>query len=209
MRRERWTPGRLLAAGTALPASTSPTWPTATSRASSRSLRPDDLFDRQLADLDRGLFAGNDPAALLHTLLGTGLADARALDRYVAFIVFLPLTIGVALVFARDLEAGLFYTTAQSINWILGAASYFVLPALGPIYARRPRSPTCPPPRSRACRACCWTSASTSSRTRRPRHRRHRRLRLAAHLDELHGRVAAHLLGFGRRVTITLWVGSR
>jgi membrane-associated phospholipid phosphatase len=53
----------------------------------------------------------------------------------VAFIVFLPLTIGIALVFSRDIQTGLFYTTAQSINWGLGAVSYFLLPALGPIYA--------------------------------------------------------------------------
>ena len=52
-----------------------------------------------------------------------------------AFIVFLPLTIGVALVFSHDLRAGLLYTTAQSINWVLGAASYFLLPSLGPVYA--------------------------------------------------------------------------
>ena len=52
-----------------------------------------------------------------------------------AFIVFLPLTIGIALVFSHDLQAGLLYTTAQSINWLLGAASYFLLPSLGPVYA--------------------------------------------------------------------------
>ena len=64
-------------------------------------LRPDDLFDRQLADLDRDLFLGHDPAALLHTLLGTGVTTHVLSAAYVAFIVFLPLTIGVALVFSR------------------------------------------------------------------------------------------------------------
>ena len=54
-------------------------------------LRPDDLFDRQLADLDRGLFAGNDPAELLHALLGTGVPTHVLSAAYVAFIVFLPL----------------------------------------------------------------------------------------------------------------------
>jgi membrane-associated phospholipid phosphatase len=53
----------------------------------------------------------------------------------VAFIVFLPLTIGISLVFSHNLQAGLLYTTAQSINWLLGAASYFLLPSLGPVYA--------------------------------------------------------------------------
>src|SRR5688572_32997102 len=37
-------------------------------------LRPGDLFDSQLADFDRGMFAGHDPATLLHDVVGTGLA---------------------------------------------------------------------------------------------------------------------------------------
>ena len=97
-------------------------------------LRPDDLFDGQLADLDRVLFLGNDPAVLLHDLLGTGFQTHVISTIYVAFIVFLPLSLAVALVFSDRLEVGLFYAAALSINWILGAASYFLLPALGPIY---------------------------------------------------------------------------
>ena len=97
-------------------------------------LRPGDLFDRQLAVLDRELFAGRDPAELLHAVLGTGWSAQVLSSAYVAFIVFLPLTIGLALVFARDLRVGLLYTTAQSINWVLGAASYLLVPAVGPIY---------------------------------------------------------------------------
>ena len=45
---------------------------------------------------------------------------------YVAYIVFLPLTIGVALVFATRLQPALFYVTAQSINWGLGIVSYLI-----------------------------------------------------------------------------------
>ena len=70
------------------------TSPTATSRRSSRFLRPDDLFDRQLADVDRALFLGHDPAALLHGLLGTGVATHVLSTVYAAFIVFLPLSLG-------------------------------------------------------------------------------------------------------------------
>ena len=139
-------------------------------------LRPGELFDRQLADLDRSLFAGTRPRrAAAPRCCGTGVATHVLSTAYVAFIVFLPLTIGLALVFSRDLRAGLFYTTAQSINWLLGAASYFLLPSLGPIYATRRPSPTSRTPRSRACRASCSTSGSTSSATRRPRRRRRSR----------------------------------
>ena len=98
-------------------------------------LRPDDLFDEDLADVDRWLFFGNDPAALLHDVLGTGAASHVLSVFYVAFIVFLPLSLAVALVFAHRLQTTLFFATALSINWGIGAASYFIWPALGPIYA--------------------------------------------------------------------------
>ncbi|MDP9400403.1 MAG: phosphatase PAP2 family protein [Actinomycetota bacterium] len=98
-------------------------------------LRPGVLFDRELAELERGLLGGQDPAALLHALLGTGIAAHVLSAVYVAFIVFLPLSLGVALVFARDLSTSLFFATALSLNWLIGAGSYFVLPALGPAYA--------------------------------------------------------------------------
>ena len=50
------------------------------------------------------------------------------------FFIFIPGTLAAALVFSPNLRAGLFYATAQSFNWLLGAASYFPLPSLGPIY---------------------------------------------------------------------------
>ena len=93
-----------------------------------------DLVDRQLADADRWLFAGHDPARLLHDLFGTGVAAHVFSTFYVAFIVFLPLSLAVSLVFARELSTTLFLATALSINWILGAASYFLLPSLGPAF---------------------------------------------------------------------------
>jgi membrane-associated phospholipid phosphatase len=135
VRRERWTAERALTAGAALIGFYVSYMAYRNLKAIVPLLRPDDNFDRQLAEIDRGLFGGNDPAALMHDLLGTGLATHVLSTAYVAFIVFLPLTIGVALVFARDLHGSLFYTTAQSINWLLGAASYLLVPSLGPIYA--------------------------------------------------------------------------
>ena len=134
VRRERWTPGR----GLAVAAAVAGFYLTYMAYRNLKSivplLRPGDSFDRQLAALDRDLFAGSDPAVLMHALTGSWLPTQILSTAYVAFIVFLPLTIGVALVFARSLRAGLFYTTAQSINWVLGAGSYFLLPSLGPIY---------------------------------------------------------------------------
>jgi hypothetical protein len=98
-------------------------------------LRPGELFDRQLGEWDRALFGGNDPAAILHALLGTTGAATQTLSlAYMLLFVFIPATLAAALVFSPNLQAGLFYASAQSINWLLGAASYFLLPSLGPIY---------------------------------------------------------------------------
>jgi PAP2 superfamily len=97
-------------------------------------LRPDALFDRRLADLDRGLFAGHDPAALLHSVLGSGISAHGLSYVYELFFAFVPVAVAFALVVLPDLRAGLFVTTALAINWALAAASYFLLPSLGPIY---------------------------------------------------------------------------
>jgi membrane-associated phospholipid phosphatase len=134
VRRERWTPGRGVAAALALVGFYATYMAYRNLKAIVPLLRPDANFDRQLADADRGLFGGNDPAELLHTLLGTGAVTHVVSAFYVAFIVFLPLTIGLALVFSTDLRPALFYVTAQSINWVLGIGSYLLLPSLGPIY---------------------------------------------------------------------------
>jgi membrane-associated phospholipid phosphatase len=103
-------------------------------KASLPLLRPGDLFDIQLADADRFLFFNHDPATLLHDLLGTGAAAHFLSTFYIAFIVFLPLSLGLALVFVERLQVSLFYATAMCVNWVLGMASYFLLPALGPVY---------------------------------------------------------------------------
>ena len=207
VRRERWTLRRGVAVGIALVGFYVTYLAYRNLKSVVPLLRPGDLFDRELADLDRSLFAGHDPAALLHSLLGTGAQTHILSAAYVAFIVFLPLTIGLALVFSRSLQAGLFYTTAQSINWMLGIGSYFLLPSLGPIYAEPGafanlpvsevtnlqgilldqrleflRDPATGTPQSIAGFASLHISMSFTAA------------------------LAAHLLGLGRRVKIGLWI---
>jgi hypothetical protein len=137
VRAERWTTRRMAAVAVALVSFYLTYLAYRNLKALVPFLRPDDLFDRELADVDRALFLGSDPAALLHDVLGTGVAAHALSAIYVAFIVFLPLSLGLALVFAQRLQVSLFYAAALSINWVLGAATYFLLPALGPIYAFR------------------------------------------------------------------------
>ena len=134
VRRERWSWQRAVAVGSALISFYVSYMAYRNLKGVVPLLRPGDLFDRQLAEFERGLF-GADPAALLHSLLGTGVQTQILSVIYVVFIVLLPLSLALALVFSRDAPGGLFYATALSINWPLGAASYFLIPALGPIYA--------------------------------------------------------------------------
>ena len=92
--------------------------------------------DRALLDAERWFFSGNDPATLLHDLLGTG-AIAHVLSFvYLAFLTFVPLSIGFALVWSSRLRVGVWYVTTLSICWLLGALSYYLVPALGPVYAK-------------------------------------------------------------------------
>jgi hypothetical protein len=171
-------------------------------------LRPGDLFDRQLAEADRALFGGHDPAALMHEALGTAVTTEVLSVVYVLFLLFVPISVALALVFSPDLRRGLFYATAISINWVLGAASYFLLPSLGPIYATPGGFADLP-----------GTAASELQRLLL-----YERLEFLydpaasdaaqsiAGFASLHisivftAAVAAHLLGLGRPVRIALWV---
>ncbi len=135
VRRERWTLGRGIAVASALISFYVSYLAYRNLKSVVPLLRPGELFDRQLAAFDRALFAGNDPAVLLHSVLGTGLPTHVLSFAYLIFFAFIPATLALALVFSPNLQAGLFYATAQSINWLLGAVSYFLVPALGPIYA--------------------------------------------------------------------------
>ena len=206
VRRDRWTLGRAVAVASSLLAFYGTYLAYRNLKSVVPLLRPHVNFDRALAELDRDLFGGRDPAELLHTLLGTGVTTHVLSAAYVAFIVFLPLTIGVALVFSTRLQPALFYVTAQSINWCLGIVSYFLLPSLGPIYfepatfAQLPasevthlqavlldqrvdflRDPASATPQSIAAFASLHVSMSFTAAA------------------------AAQLLGLGRRLKIALW----
>ena len=206
VRRERWTRARGVAVGGALVSFYVTYLAYRNLKSVLPLLRPGELFDRQLGELDRGLFGGSDPAVLLHSLLSTGVSTQVLSIAYMLLFIFIPGTLAFALVFSRDLQAGLFYTTAQSLNWVLGAASYYLLPSLGPIYV------------DPATFAGLPTSAVT----------RLQDLLLDQRLDFLHdpaagtaqsiaafssvhvsvfftAAVAAHLLGLGRRVKIAAW----
>ena len=94
------------------------------------------LWDGRLEKLDRLLWLGHDPASVLHSVFGTGLAAPFFSFVYVAWIVLVPVTLVIALVWSRDRVGGEWYVTAVAVDWVLGVATYFALPTLGPVYSR-------------------------------------------------------------------------
>jgi hypothetical protein len=93
------------------------------------------LWDSRLDRLDHVLWLGHDPASVLHAIFGTGLAASFFSFVYVAWIVLVPVTLVVALVWSRDRPGGEWYVTAVAVDWVLGVATYFAVPTLGPVYA--------------------------------------------------------------------------
>jgi hypothetical protein len=94
------------------------------------------IFDNKLAAWDRTLWLGNDPSDVLHTVFGTGWAAHFFSFVYLVWLVLVPITMVVALMWTRHIGAGAWYVTAATIDWALGAATYFVAPSLGPVYSR-------------------------------------------------------------------------
>lgn len=93
------------------------------------------LYDDTLARLDRLLTLGKDPAAVMHDVFGTGAAAHFFSFVYVAWIVLVPASLVVALVWSRNVRAGEWFVTAVAVDWVLGVATYFAVPTLGPVYA--------------------------------------------------------------------------
>ncbi len=96
----------------------------------------DRLWDDAFARLDRMLWLGHDPATVLHGLLGTGWVAHLMSVVYIAWIVLVPVSLVMALVWSRNVTGGSWYVTAVAVDWVLGVATYFALPTVGPIYAR-------------------------------------------------------------------------
>jgi hypothetical protein len=92
--------------------------------------------DLGLLNFDQTIFFGHQPATLLHDLLGTGISAQILSATYLAFLSFVPLSLGVALIWSSRTAVGVWYVTALTLNWMLGALSYYLIPSMGPVYAR-------------------------------------------------------------------------
>ena len=95
----------------------------------------DDLHDSNLLELDRDMAFGTDPGTLLHDILGRGVAAHTLSFVYLAYLLLVPVSLGIAVVWQRKLHRGLWYVAAVNLSWILGVASYYAVPSLGPVFA--------------------------------------------------------------------------
>jgi hypothetical protein len=116
-----------------------------------RNLKSWDAFntprDEWLLRFDRDLFGGHSPAVLLHDLLGTHTAAYVLMVVYKSFTYLTATSVVIALVFSRDIRRGYVFLVAAMWTWILGTASYYLVPSLGPFasapeeFARLPHTP--------------------------------------------------------------------
>jgi hypothetical protein len=63
-------------------------------------------YDPVLMRLDRALAFNNYPADILHNVLGTGISAHLLSLAYVLFLVFVPLSLGAALVWSKNVSTG-------------------------------------------------------------------------------------------------------
>ncbi|MGH3423091.1 MAG: phosphatase PAP2 family protein [Nocardioidaceae bacterium] len=93
------------------------------------------LEDHWMLKLDYTLFFHHYPALVLHDLFGTGISAQFLSSLYLSYLVLVPVSLAIVLVWSRDISLGCWYATALSLNWILGVVSYYSLPTLGPAFA--------------------------------------------------------------------------
>lgn len=94
-------------------------------------------FDTQMLNVDYSLFFDHNPAPVLHNLLGIGFSAQVLSVAYVAYLPLIPLTLGAFLVWGKDVSMGAWYSTSLSLNWVLGAVSYYCIPTLGPAFVQQ------------------------------------------------------------------------
>jgi hypothetical protein len=91
-----------------------------------------DKYDRQLHLLDRALFFDNEPAVVLHQLLGSGIVAHFLSTIYLWFLPMVPLGLTAWLIWSRNISYGYWFGTSQCLAWSLGTMSYYALPTTGP-----------------------------------------------------------------------------
>ena len=130
--RARWSPRRLMQAASALLAYHLVYF-------SYHNLKSWDVLnpprDSMLLGWDRWLFLGHDPAVLLHHALGTHAAAYVLMVFYEAFSSLVTVSFVAAVVLADEVRDGAVLIASLVSVWILGVASYYAIPSLGPFHS--------------------------------------------------------------------------
>ncbi len=111
-------------------------------------LGTDYMFDRELHQIDQLLFFGNEPAIVLHSILGYEVVAQFLSLIYIWYLPLVPLAVTAWAIWSRNISFGYWFATSQVLAWTLGTASYYLLPTLGPgfeyswLYTDLPQTPT-------------------------------------------------------------------
>jgi len=92
--------------------------------------------DALLTRADEWLFLGHSPAVLLHHLLGEGVAAWILIVVYESFPTLVTVSFVAAVVLTDRVRQGAVFIAAMCWAWILGTASYYAIPSLGPFHQR-------------------------------------------------------------------------
>ena len=88
--------------------------------------------DAMLLRWDEWLFFGHSPNVLLHDLLGRDVAMYVLIAIYESFSTIVTISFVAALVLIPRLRDGYVFIASAMWTWILGTASYYAIPSLGP-----------------------------------------------------------------------------
>jgi hypothetical protein len=104
-----------------------------------RNLKSWDVFrppqDNMLLRWDRWLFFDHSPAVLLHDLFGQDLAARLLTDLYESFSALVTIALVAAMAFTPTVRSAYVFVVSAMWAWILGVASYYLIPTLGPFHA--------------------------------------------------------------------------
>jgi membrane-associated phospholipid phosphatase len=91
-------------------------------------------FDRQLAQIDRQVFGHAGASEYLADMFGRGWV-ATLLDlAYVAYLPLVAIALAVGVTWLGTLRMQAAFLSAYLLNWSLGAALYWLVPAVGPAF---------------------------------------------------------------------------
>jgi hypothetical protein len=91
--------------------------------------------DQLLLDWDRALFLGHSPAVLLHDLLGEHVAAWLLFVWYETFPTLVVVAFPACVALAKRVKDAYACIAAFVWVWILGTASYYLIPSLGPFHS--------------------------------------------------------------------------